>query len=91
MGWPVFLPDMSAATVTQGFRTLVAAVNACGTPACLRTDDGLEFTNKEFRTLTAENTIRREYTSDDSPKSNGRAERKLVLVAEGSLAAFLEC
>ena len=48
MGWPVFLPDKSVATFTRGFRTFLAAVNAYRKPACLRTDNGLEFTNKKF-------------------------------------------
>ena len=48
MGWPVFVPDKSVATFTRGFRTSRAAVNAYSMPACLRTDNGLEFTNKKF-------------------------------------------
>ena len=90
MGWPVFLPDKSAATVTLGFRTFLAAVNAYGQPECLRTDNASEFTNAEFQRLMVDNNIRREFTSVDGPKRNGRVERKLALVAEGGHAAFLE-
>jgi len=37
-----------------------------------------------------DNNIRPEYTSVDGSKRNGRVERKLALVAEGGMAAFLE-
>ena len=90
MGWPVFLPDKSAATVNNGFRTLLAAVNAYGTPESLRMDNGPEFTNREFQKLMTDNNIRREFTSIDGPNRNGRVERKLALVAKGGMAAFLE-
>ena len=90
MGWPVFLPDMSTATVTLGFRTFLTAVNAYGQPECLRTDNASEFTNTEFQRLMVDNNIRREFTSDDGPKCKRRVERKLALVAEGGHAAFLE-
>ena len=90
MGWPVFLPDKSAATVTTGCRTFLAAVNAYGTRESLRKDNAFEFTNREFRKLMFDNNIRREYTSVDGLKRNGRVERKLALVAEGGMAAFPE-
>ena len=74
MGWPVFLPDKSAATVTNGFRIFLAAVNAYETPESLRTDSGPEFTNREFQKLVTDNNIRREFMSVDGPKRNGRVE-----------------
>ena len=89
MVWPVFLPDKSAATVTRGFRTFLAAINAYGKPACLRTDNSLEFTKKEFQTMMSDTNVRREYTSVDGPKRNGGVERKLALVAEGGMAALV--
>ena len=90
MEWPVFPPDKSAVTVTNGFGTFLAAVNAYGKPERLRTDTGSEFTNRELQKLMSDNNIRREYTSVDGPKRNGWVERKLALVAEGEMAAFLE-
>ena len=39
--------------------------------------------------MVSDNNIRREYMSVDGP-SNGWVERKLALVAEGEMAAFLE-
>ena len=76
MGWPVFLPDKSAATVTLGFRTFLAAVNAYGQPECLRTDNVSKFTSTEFRRLMVDNNILCEFTSVDGQKRNGWVERK---------------
>ena len=90
MGWPVFLTDNSVATVTRGFRTFMAAVDAYKKPSRLRTDNDLEFTNKEFQTLMSETNICHEYTSVDGSKRNGRVERRLALVAEEGMATFLE-
>lgn len=89
MNCPTFLRGKSAATVTHGFRTFLAAVNAYGTSVCLRTDNGLELTNKEFLKLMADNNIRREYKSADGPKGSGQVERELAL-AERGMAVFLE-
>ena len=84
LGWPVFQPEKSATTVTLGFCTFLAVVNAYAQPECLRTDNASEFPNTEFQRLMVDNSIRREFTSVDGPKRNGRPERKLGLVAEGS-------
>ena len=90
VGWPVFLPDKSAAIVTNSFRTFLTAFNAYGRSESLRTDNGPEFTNRKFQKLMTDNNIHPELTSVDGPKRNGRVERKLALVAEGGIAAFLE-
>ena len=90
VGWPVFLPDRSAAIVTNSFRTFLTAFNAYGRSESLRTDNGPEFTNRKFQKLMTDNNIHPELTSVDGPKRNGRVERKLALVAEGGIAAFLE-
>ena len=63
MGWPVFLPDKSPATVTLGLRTFPAAVNAYGQPECLRTDNASESINTEFQRLMVDINISREFTS----------------------------
>ena len=90
MGWPVFLPDKRAATLTLGFRTFLAVLNAYGKPTCLLTGNTSEFINSEFQRLMTDNSIRREFTPIDGPKRNGRVERWLVLVAGGGISAFLE-
>ena len=46
MEWSVFPPDKSAATVTNGSGTFLAAVNAYGKPGSPRTDTGPEFTKQ---------------------------------------------
>lgn len=89
MGWPVFLPDRSAATVSLGFRTFLAAVDSYGKPACLRTDNASEFIINEFQRVVADHNIHREFTAVDGPERNGWVERKLALVTEGGMAAFL--
>ena len=70
----VFLPVKSAGPVTYDFRTFLAVVNACGKPVCQRTDNGPKFTNREFQKLMSEDNIRREYTSVDVSKCDGRVE-----------------
>ena len=72
------------------FRTFLAAVNAYGTPEKLRTDNGPEFINSEFKKVTSGNNACREYTSVHCPKRNGRVQRKLAFVAQGRISAILE-
>ena len=74
MEWSVIPPDKSAATVTNGFGTFPAAVNAYGKPKSLRTDTGPEFTNREFQKLMSDNNIRREYTAVDAPTRHAGAD-----------------
>ena len=90
LGWQIFLPDKSTATVTLGFPTFLSAVYVYGQPECLRADTASAFTNTEFQRLMVVNNIHPEFTSVDGPKRSGRVERKISLVAEGGHAAFLE-
>ena len=90
MGWSVFLSDKSVATIANGFRTFLAAVKAYGKPVCPHTDNGPGFINREFQKMVSDNNIRREYMPVDGPKRDGGVERKLALVAERGIAAFLE-
>ena len=89
MAWPVFLPDKSGHHYPQ-FPHFLAAVHAYGQPKGLRTDNASESANTEFQRLMIDNNIRREFTSVDGPKRNGRVERKLARVADGGHAALLE-
>ena len=55
----------------------------------LHTDNGTEFVNEPFSNLLVQYGIRREFTSVDGPKRNGRVERRIALVKEGARAAWL--
>ena len=80
--------DTSADTVTHAFRVFLAAIKPLrqkhGEPGVLRTDNGTEFVNVHFDNLLAKHGIRREFTSVDGPKRNGRVERRITLVKEGA-------
>ena len=93
MGWPIFLKDKSANTVTHAFRVFLAAIKPLREkhrePGALRTDNGTEFVNEPFANLLAKHGIRREFTSVDGPKRNGHVERRIALVKEGARAAWL--
>ena len=94
LGWPIFLKDKSADTVIHAFRAFLAAIKPLrekhGEPGALRTDNGTEFVNEPFANLLVQYGIRREFTSVDGPKRNGRVERRIALVKEGARAAWLE-
>ena len=93
LGWPIFLKDKSADTVTHAFRAFLVAIKPLrekhGEPGALRTDNGTEFVNEPFANLLVQYGIRREFTSVDGPKRNGRVERRIALVKEGDRAAWL--
>ena len=93
LGWPIFLKNKSADTVTHAFRAFLAAIKPLrekhGEPGTLRTDNGTEFVNEPFSNLLVQYGIRREFTSVDGPKRNGRVERRIALVKEGARAAWL--
>ena len=93
LGWPIFLKDKSADTVTHAVRVFLAAMKPLrekhGEPGALRTDNGTEFVNELFASLLAKHGIRREFTSVDGPKRNGRVERRIALIKEGARVAWL--
>ena len=93
LGWPIFLKDKSADTVNHAFRAFLAAIKPLrekhGEPGALRTDTGTVFVNEPFANLLVQYGIRREFTSVDGPKRNGRVERRIALVKEGARAAWL--
>ena len=53
-------------------------------------DNGTESVNEPFANLLAKHDIHREFLSVDGPKRNGRVERRIALVKEGTWAAWLE-
>ena len=93
-GWTLFLGDKSGPTVVRAFRTWYASVKQLmgvhGEVGCVLTDNGTEWVNEDFRTMLVALGIARELTAVDGPKSNGRVERRIVLVSEGAKAAFVE-
>ena len=94
VGWVMFLKDKTGSTVTQAFRAFFAAIKPLitvhGPVGSLRTDNGLEFVNDDFKNMLMELNIKRELTPVDGAKRNGRVERKLALITERARAAWLE-
>ena len=92
--WVLFLKDKTGSTVTQAFRAFFAAIKPLiavhGPVGSLRTNNGLEFVNDDFKDMLTELNIKRELTPVDGAKRNGRVERKLALITEGARAAWLE-
>ena len=72
LGWPIFLRDKSAATVTHAFRAFLAAIKPLrekhGEPGALRTDNGTDFVNKPFANLWFSTA-----SAASSPPSAGRS------------------
>ena len=58
LGWPIFMKDKSADTVTHAFRVFLAAIKPLREkheePGALCTDNGTEFVNESFANLQAE-------------------------------------
>ena len=93
LGWPIFLKDKSADTVTHAFSAFLAATKPLrkkhGEPGALCTDNRTKFVNEPFANLLVKYGIRLKFTSVDGPKRNGRVERRIALVKEGTRAAWL--
>ena len=91
VGWVLFLKDKTGSTVTQAFRAFFATIKPLiavhGPVGSLRTDNGLEFVNDDFKNMLTKLNIKRELTPVDGAKRNGRVERKLALITEGARAA----
>ena len=94
VGWVLFLKDKTGSTVTQAFRAFFTAIKppiaVHGPVRSLRTDNGLEFVNDDFKNMLTELNVKRELTPVDGAKRNGRVEWKLALITEGARAARLE-
>ena len=60
----------------QATEKFLADVAPYGTVKCIRSDNGTEFTNREFQTLLRKNKIRHETSCPYSPHQNGIAERE---------------
>lgn len=60
----------------QATEKFLADVAPYGTVKCIRSDNGTEFTDRDFQTLLRENKIRYETSCPHSPHQNGIAERE---------------
>ncbi|KAJ8335974.1 hypothetical protein SKAU_G00393170 [Synaphobranchus kaupii] len=74
-GAKVFFEEAKSDAV-QATEKYLADVAPYGTVKCIRSDNGTEFTSKEFQTLLRKNKIRHETSCPYSPHQNGTAERE---------------
>ena len=76
VGWVLFLKDKTGSTVSQAFRAFFAAnkslIAVHGPVGSLRTDNGFELVNDDFKIMLTELNIKRELTSVDGARRNGR-------------------
>ena len=61
-----------------------------GVPQILRSDNGTEYTSKDFRRLCVENKIKQEFTVPETPEQNGLAERFNRTVVEMARCMLIE-
>ena len=73
--------------VLQKFKEYIAE---CGTPRILRSDNGTEYTNKNFKKFCNNNKIKTEYTVPETPEQNGVAERYNRTVVETARSLLIE-
>ena len=81
----VFVDDYSGAIFVYFLKQKCDAVKACekffadcapyGQVKCMRSDNGTEFTCKEFEELLVKNGVKHEFSAPYSPHQNGVAER----------------
>ena len=83
-----FLPRKSdTITATKQYLADTASI---GNIKRLRSDNGSEFTSKEFSSLLVNNKIRHEFSSPYSPHQNGTAERQWRTLFDMSRCMLLE-
>lgn len=68
----------------------LADIAPYGTIKCIRSDNGTEFTAKEFQSLLSKNCIRHETSAPYSPHQNGTAERNWRTLFEMARCMLLE-
>ena len=73
--------------VLQKFKEYIAE---CGTPQILRSDNGTEYTNKNFKNYCTNNKVKQEYTVPETPEQNGVAERYNRTVVETARSLLIE-
>ena len=60
---------------SQAFERFKEYVAESGTPQRLRTDNGAEYTSKQFKDYCRDSKIKQEFTVPETPQQNGVAER----------------
>lgn len=65
----------SKSDAVQATEKFLADISPYGEVKCIRSDNGTEFTNRDFKTLLTKNKIRLETSAPYSPHQNGTAER----------------
>ena len=60
---------------SQAFEKFKEYVAEYGTPQRLRTDNGAEYTSKQFKDYCRDSNIKQEFTVPETPRQNGVAER----------------
>ena len=80
MGWICFLKEKSEAlNKFKAFKTLVENEKETEIK-CLRSENGGEFTSKEFYLFCETNGIKRQFSTTRTPQQNGIVERKNRIV-----------
>jgi hypothetical protein len=84
MGWVCFLKEKSEAlNKFKSFKTLVENEKETKIK-CLRSDNGGEFTSKEFDLFCETHGIKRQFSAARTPQQNGIAERRNRTVQEAA-------
>ena len=88
--WTYFMRQKSEAVTL--FEQFLADERLAGTPSAVevvRSDEGGEFKG-DFAKLCRKHSIRQEFTTADSPKFNGVAERHIAMVETAGMAAQVQ-
>ncbi|XP_037508579.1 uncharacterized protein K02A2.6-like [Rhipicephalus sanguineus] len=80
--WIEVIP-MKHANVESTIRALRSIFCRFGVPRTIVSDNGTQFTSKEFATFTANNNIAHLFTAPFHPQSNGAAERAVRTTKDG--------
>ena len=80
----------SKSDAVQATEKFLADVAPYGEVKCIRSDNGTEFTCRDFQTLLTKNKIRHETSAPYSPHQNGTAERGWRTLCEMSRCLLLE-
>ncbi|RXN30671.1 Retrovirus-related Pol poly from transposon TNT 1-94 [Labeo rohita] len=80
----------SKADTVQATEKFLADIAPYGEVKCIRSDNGTEFTSREFQALLTRNKIRHETSAPYSPHQNGTAERGWRTLGEMTRCLLIE-